>query len=703
MKNNYKQAILEKIKKTGKEPIPYKKLLRSCKVPNGEFSDFTKILEGLKQKGEIIEQRDGFVMPKHSTFINAKVVKLNKTFGFVKNLVDDTEIFIPGKYLKGSMPGDTVLVKTYEGRGQSLEGEVVNIVEENFSQFTGNVVLEFGKYAIMPDILSNYALPIDNIDGFDLKEGDKVLAAITHRGERHSEHSCKIINNFGSSLKASVCALSVLELNGISPVFDDEVIYEANKVSDMNSIQAESVKRLDLRGEAIFTIDGADTKDIDDAISLKKLIDGYELGVHIADVSFYVKPKSALDNEAIRRGTSVYYANRVVPMLPKQLSNGICSLNPQEDRLAFSAIMHIDFEGKLVYYKFKKSIIRSRVKGVYSEINQILAGTQTSEVAEKYSEVMGEIKLMAELAEILSTNKKLRGCPQLESAESKLIINEDDFCVDVKPRTRGESEEIIEDFMLMANEAAAKLARENEIPFVYRIHESPGLEKINKLEETLKLLGMTFPEHKKVKAKHLAKVVDSVKGSDLEMVVNNLVLRSMAKAKYSAEPIGHFGLVLADYAHFTSPIRRYPDLSIHRILSDFVAGVSRADIMKRYQKFVFHSSQASSDAELVAMKVERDCEDCYKAEYMSSHLGEEFDGRIVSVMEFGFFVELPNTCEGLVAIEALPAGEYNYDGAIKLTNNITNASYRVGDKVRIKVLKAIVSSGRVDFGLADSQ
>jgi len=597
------------------------------------------------------------------------------------------------------MPNDVVLVRTSEGRGQSLEGEVVNIIEANFSQFTGNIVTEFGKMSVLPDILSNFPLPIDNLADFDLKEGDKVLATVTYRGERHSEHCCKIITNFGSSLKASVCSLSVLELNGISPIFSDEVINEAISVSDISAIEKEGKKRLDLRNEAIFTIDGADTKDIDDAISIKKSSDGYQLGVHIADVSYYVQPKSALDNEAIHRGTSVYYANRVVPMLPKQLSNGICSLNPQEDRLAFSALMNIDFEGKLVDFKFKKTIIRSRVKGVYSEINQILANTHSAEITEKYSEVLGEIKLMYELSKVLSQNKRERGCPQLESSESKLIINEDDFCVDVKPRTRGESEEIIEDFMLMANEAAARLARENDLPFVYRIHDEPGLEKINTLEEILKLLGVAVPNHNKIKAKHLSQIVDSVKGTDLEMVVNNLVLRSMAKAKYSAEPIGHFGLVLDDYAHFTSPIRRYPDLSIHRILSDFVTGVSTADLMKRYQKFVFHSSQASTDAELVAMKVERDCEDCYKAEYMSQHLGEDFVGRIISVMEFGFFVELPNTCEGLVAIEQLPQGEYNYDGAIKLTNALTNVTYRVGDTVRVKVIKAVVSSGRVDFGL----
>lgn len=700
MNEKYKKIILEKIKKTGKTPLPYKKLLRSCRVPDGEFKNFTSTLEGLKLKGDIYEQKDGFILSKFSGMITAKITKLNKTFGFAKNVKTDEEIFIPGKFLKGAMPGDTVLVNTIEGRGESLEGEVLKIVKEDFSRFTGNISGELGTFCVIPDILSKYPMPVDNLSDFELKEGDKVLCEITTRGTRHSEHTCKIITNFGTSAKASVCALSVLEINGIDLVFPDAVLEEAVSVSDMSRISKEAPSRFDLRNEIIFTIDGADTKDIDDAISVKKSSEGYELGVHIADVSHYVTARSELDNEALKRGTSVYYANRVVPMLPPELSNGICSLNPKEDRLAFSSLMKIDFEGKLVDYKFVKTVIQSRVKGVYSEINQILAKTQSAEIDEKYKEVKDSIFLMDELAKILALNKKQRGAPQLETSESKVIVNEDDVCIDVKPRTRGESEEIIEDFMLMANEAAANLARENGLPFVYRVHEDPGLEKIATLTETLKQLGVTVPNFKNIKPKHLAQIIESVRGSQLEMVVNNLVLRSMAKAKYSSEPLGHFGLVLEDYAHFTSPIRRYPDLSIHRIMSDYLDGTSQAELNKRYQKFVFHSSQASSNAELVAMKVERDCEDCYKAEFMKSHLGEEFDGRIVSVMDFGFFVELENTCEGLVAIEELPSGDYSFDGSMKLTDSFTKKAYSIGEKIKIKVLRADVSSGRVDFGIA---
>ncbi len=701
MGKDFKKMILDKVKKSGKVPLGYKKLLRSCKVSDKEFKRFTDTLERLKNKGVIYEGKKGIILAKYAGLVTAKIMRLNKTFAFAKNEKNDEEIFIPGKYLKGSMPGDIVALKTQKSKnkGESLEGEVVSIIDTDFKNFTGNISFQYGDFCVVPDMLYQYALPIENVGEVDIREGDKVVCELAYRGNRHSDHTCRVISNFGSSEKASVCALSVLSVNGVSEKFSDEVVKEAKKVTDYSQIEKEAKNRKDLRDDVIFTIDGADTKDIDDAISIKKKEFYYELGVHIADVSFYVKPKSKLDNEALNRGTSVYYANRVVPMLPKELSNGICSLNPDEDRLAFSAIVKIDFEGNIIKYKFKKTIIRSRIKGVYSEINQILAGTESKEIAEKYKDVKDNLLLMEELAQILNENKLKRGAPQLETSESKLIINKDDFCVDVIPRTRGRSEEIIEDFMLIANQCAANLAKEKSLPFVYRVHEDPAIDKTEKLEETLKKLNIFFPPHKKIKPKHLAEIIENSKGSSLQMVINNLVLRSMAKAKYSSEPIGHFGLVLEDYAHFTSPIRRYPDLSIHRILTDYVAKIPTGEISKKYNKFVFHSSEQSTKQELVAMKVERECEDCYKAEYMNSHLGEEFDGVIVSVLEFGFFVELKNTCEGYVAIEELPEGEYNFDGSMKLTSATGNDSYCVGDKVKIKVAKANVSSGKIDFSL----
>ncbi|MEG0615421.1 MAG: VacB/RNase II family 3'-5' exoribonuclease, partial [Oscillospiraceae bacterium] len=406
----------------------------------------------------------------------------------------------------------------------------------------------------------------------DFVLGDKVLAEVTVRGARHNEHKAVVISSFGASNKAVSCANSILMLNGVHLEFPDDVAAEATKMSTRTITADELKTRTDLRGEVIFTIDSADTKDIDDAISLEKFSSHYTLGVHIADVSHYVTPNSPIDKEAFERGTSVYYANKVVPMLPKELSNGICSLNPQEDRLAFSCLMNVGFDGKMQDFEFKKSVIRSRVKGVYAEINQILAGNEPEEITEKYKEVRKTVDIMEELATILTENKLKRGAPQIETAESKLIIDENNVCIGVGEHERGKSELIIEEFMLMANQAAATLGKKSQVPFVYRIHENPALEKVAQLKETLDKMGIDVPQFTTIKPSHLAKILEQEHDTQFFPVVNKLVLRSMAKAKYSTDPIGHFGLVLSDYAHFTSPIRRYPDLSIHRIMTDIVNG-----------------------------------------------------------------------------------------------------------------------------------
>jgi len=700
MKKNIKidteKLILAKIMRA-KGPLTFKKLLRDMRGRNFDFDRFTAAVEKLKKEGKILETQRGFSIPDKSKYIKCEVVRLNKTFGFVKDVKSGEEYFVSGKFLKGAMPKDIVLIRTFKGRGENPEGEVIEIVSENFSQFTGVIVIEFGRYKILPDTMMKTPIDFENPMGLEFSEGDKVVAEITRRGLRHSEHRCQLVSTLGSSQKASVCALSVLEINGLTPLFPDEVIAEAKAVSDYNTIKHEAKNRVDLRDELIFTIDGADTKDIDDAISVEKTEKGYRLGVHIADVSHYVTPKSNLDNEAFRRGTSVYYANRVIPMLPKELSNGICSLNPQEDRLAFSCIMEIDDNGQLVSYEFKKTVIRSRVKGVYSEINSIISGEFSDEIREKYAEVWDKIPVMVELADKLYKNRIERGAPQLETAESYLIIDQTDMCVDVVLRKRGRSEEMIEDFMLMANMSAARFGVENNLPFVYRVHEDPPEDKASTLVEGLSLMNIPFAINGRLSPKILSEILVKTHNTEKQAVVNKLVLRSMAKAKYSVEPLGHFGLVLDDYAHFTSPIRRYPDLTIHRIMSEFLESGSASECMKKYNKFAYASADQSTNTELVAMQVERECEDCYKAEYMKGFIGQYFEGVISSVTDFGFFVELPNTCEGLVKIEDLGDGEYNFDGFASLRNMNTGELYRIGDKVTVTLTNANVSSGKLDF------
>lgn len=700
MKIDYKKLIYSKLKKAGKKPLKFKELLKLCRCKGFDFDKFTKAVEKMKKNGEIMEDKFGFRIVDPKKFVKCEVTRLNKTYGFVKNLSTNEEIFVVGKLLKGAMPHDIVLVRTFQGEGASLEGEVMSIVEENFSKFTGELVSEFGVLKIVPDVLSKYAMPFDNPMRLELHEGDKVVAQITKRGNKHSEHRCEIVSSYGSSLKASSCALSILEVNGLTPVFPNEVIYEAKVMSDYSKIAEEAPNRLDLRDKPIFTIDGADTKDIDDAISVEKTKDGYLLGVHIADVSHYVRPKSQLDNEAFKRGTSVYYANRVIPMLPKELSNGICSLNPQEDRLAFSCLCDLDKKGNIREYKFAKSIIRSRVKGVYSEINELLSGCASDEVCQKYAEVLDQLPIIKELADILYKNKKDRGAPELETAESKLLINEEDICVGVAQRTRGRSEEIIEDFMLIANECAARFGTDNNLPFVYRIHEEPSAEKLDSLKEALAKLNVQYKLGETATPADMSAILAASKGTDIDMIMNNIVLRSMSKARYDTEPVGHFGLALEDYAHFTSPIRRYPDLTIHRIMSEFLSGTTAEECATKFNKFVYASADQSTKTELTAMQVERSCEDCYKAEYMSAHIGEEFEGTVVSAVEFGVFIALPNTCEGLLHTDNMTDGEYVCDDMVSLKNLTDGTVYRVGDPIRVKVINANVNSGKIDFALA---
>ncbi|MGN0642657.1 MAG: ribonuclease R [Huintestinicola sp.] len=694
--------ILNVLEQCGKKAIAPKALFKRVKGRKITDKDFRSSIARLKESGTIFENKEGYVLASAYGCFTAEVARINKTFGFIRK-EDGTEIFIPGKFLMGAMPGDTVIARLIPPRGESPEGEVVSIAKEGFSEFTGTVEKADGRLYVRPDSFCRDLIEIKGMD-VEAHEGDKVLASITHRGKRHADHRCKVTALFGSSDRAVSSAMAVLYMNDVETEFPVAVQDEARHIANMGISQKDIDYRLDLRDKIIFTIDGADTKDIDDAVSVERTENGYKLGVHIADVSHYVKPDSELDKDAFLRGTSIYYANKVIPMLPKELSNGICSLNPNEDRLAFSCLMEISSEGKLEKYKFSKTVIRSRVKGVYSEVNRILdckddPSRIDPELAEKYSGLIDTIFLMEELAEILTANKLKRGAPQIDTPECKLIINEDEVCVDVKRRERGKAELIIEEFMLMANQSAAKTGREHDIPFVYRIHENPAPEKIQELHDVTARLNIPFPEFTNVKPVHLAQILDSTRDMDISPVINSMVLRSMAKAKYSDEPLGHFGLVLADYSHFTSPIRRYPDLAIHRILTDLCYNkTSPKVIAKRYVKFAYAAAEQSSQCELTAMRVERDCEDCYIAEYMSAHLGEEFDGMISSVTEYGMYVELPNTVEGLVKIETLPDGQYDFDGHFTISKNGA-PMYSVGNKVRVKCVKADVSGGNVDFVL----
>lgn len=699
----FKKKIITFLQTNNKKTIPISELETKCRSKKQGHENFMNAFDELRTDG-IITVRKGMKVGLCSrlNMYPATVTKLSRTFGFAKT-DDGIEYFIPGKCMLGAMPDDRVLISDIPSRSGEPEGEVIDIIKFGSSVMTGKVEFIDGKYYLVPDTASKNHITIVKEDSVKFNNGEKVLAEIVFRGRRHSEHKVKITSVFGHSEQASSCAKSILMIHGAPDEFPEEVLKEARKIAEGGVQEYCFNNRANLCNMNIFTIDGAESKDLDDAVSVEKTDSGYLLGVHIADVSHYVRGNSNLDKEAMKRGTSIYYADKVVPMLPKELSNGICSLNPNENRLTLSAFIKLDNEGKIISYRFCKSVIRSRVKGVYSEINSILDGSESAEIAEKYSAVRNEIFLMNELADILIAKKKRRHAPELETTESKLVIDENGICCAVIPRQRGKSEEIIEEFMLTANEAAAKLAHEKKVPFVYRIHEAPPESKIETLHEILPKLGFDCPHFTEFKPVHASRILESAKGTDKFEAVNLLVLRSMSKAKYSVEPVGHFGLVLDDYAHFTSPIRRYPDLAIHRIITDILAGYNNEWLNKRYSGFAMNSAERSSDAEIRAITIERECEDCYKAEYMKSHIGETFTARISGVTEFGFYVQLPDTVEGLVHIRTLPEGEYDYSEPVSLTERFSGVSYTLGQTVQVICSAVNVSDGIIDFVLDDDE
>lgn len=660
-------------------------------------------LSEMKQHNDIAYKKGSCWIKHPETYFKAEVSRVSQRSGFVKSLGDlPVEYFVRGRDLCGAIPGDIVLAKMTapaDDISHSPEAVVLAVLEETNSLLTGVIVAEGNKLMVLPDRLCSDPLVIAKVSkAAAMHVGDKVVFSIKKRGERHMDHTVNIVDVFGSSDTAKAGAEAYLMSNRLHVTFPDEVLLEASKLDLDEPDGDEVLRRLDLRGEPIFTIDGADTKDIDDAVSLSKTDRCYKLGVHIADVSHYVTKGSKLDEEAFYRGTSIYYADQVVPMLPKQLSNGICSLNPQVDRLAFSCLMDVSFEGKLLNYRFEKSVIRSRVKGVYSEVNKIIDGTADDEIKAKYAKVIDRIPIMKELADILQKNRIERGAPEIDTQETKIITDENGVCIDVKPRTTGIAEGIIEEFMLMANNSAAALAMKEKIPFVYRVHEAPTNEKLDALRETLTALGINPGAlGTNAPASELARILRENKESDRAMVINRIVLRTMMKARYSEEPLGHYGLVMPEYAHFTSPIRRYADLSIHRILTDYVYALNHDKLCRKYAAFAQSAALQASNTELSAVRCERDCENFYMAEYMKEHVGEEFDGMISGVSAGGIYVLLPNTVEGMISVTELPLGDYEVQHGVILTGAADGSIFTVGDKIRVKCVSVNVNGGFIDF------
>ena len=675
----------------------------------GERGADRKVMEALDElvREAVVCQRQGVFFTVRSgradKALLCKVVKLGKNFAFVMLEDGTSDIFIPGRFTKGAMPGDDVLVEKFEHPRVegSDEGAILAILTEK-NDLVGTVRRVEGRLRFVPDDCPAITMPLARDCEGGAKDGDKVAVEILNRGNRQEDHRVGVAMRFGSSDEAKRCAKALLYAKDIRTRFPDKVRDEAKKFEGAEVSEKDCEGRMDLRALPIFTIDSAETKDIDDAISLTRTSGGgFELGVHIADVSNYVKPGSELDNEAFSRATSVYYADQVVPMLPKALSNGICSLNENELRLAFSCLMRLDKEGNLTDYRFVKSIIRSRVKGVYSEINALLAGTADAETQAKYAEVLDQLPAMKELYGHRARLRKERGCMDIESGEVKLILDENGRCIDVKKRTSGESESMIEEFMLLANQCAAHFARVKQIPFVYRVHEEPNAEKLERLHALLQACGINDHFAKDVPTpKELSAILEGVRGTPYEQIINTGMLRCMSKALYEEKPKGHYGLVLKDYAHFTSPIRRYPDLAIHRIMTDMLKGTEKETMILRYTDFAERASKQSSEREVIAMQIERKAEDCYKAEYARRHLGECYEGTISGVTQRGLFIELDNGVEGFVPASSLTPSGTSLTEGVRLTDPASGKTWSLGDKMMITIVRADVNLGKIDFEVA---
>ncbi len=628
--------------------------------------------------------------------VEATLVSLSKNFGFARPDSGGDDIFIHGSALQGALVGDRIIVGDIRKDDRGPSGRVRRIVEHKPAQTTGTVSITDEGIEFIPDNAIRYNLRMRDRDLNGAKNGDKVMASLEqdYRGDWAYASVKKV---FGSGRTARVCADAIVEQYGIPHVFPQEVLDEAERVGNEPISDEEYAKRLDLRGEPIFTIDSKDAKDLDDAISVKRTDFGYTLGVHIADVSHYVKEGSAIDEEAINRGTSVYFADRVIPMLPEVLSNGACSLNAGTDKLAFSALIELDKEGHITKYDFKKTIINSKVRGVYSEVNEILDGTASEEILNKYAPVMESLMLAKELADILKANSAARGTMELDSGESKFILDENGICIDIMPRVSGEAEQLIEQMMVTANIAAAKFSLDHKLPFLYRVHGTPDPKRVEELVTLLQLVGVPCKEIVKPnpETQDFAAILDRVRGLPCETLVSQRLLRTMEKARYSTEETGHFGLALSDYSHYTSPIRRYPDTSIHRVLSAFVEGMPAEEVRRRYAQFCETSATESSRNEIRALIAERDAEDCYMAEYMSQHIGEHFEGTVSGVTMRGVFVRLENSVEGFVSLDAFEGEDFVYDGLI--TQRSPKRELTIGTPLPIIVASAYVATGKVDF------
>ncbi len=628
-----------------------------------------------------------------------------KGFGFVKPEDENIEkdIFIPNKYVKDALNEDVVEIEITKQneKGRSREGKVTKIVRRGKETLVGTFQKSKNFGFVVPDD-KNFGTDIfiSKKNFGKARDKHKVIVKITKYPEKGRKAEGEIIEVIGNINQAGVDMLSIIKEYKLPAKFPEDVVEEAKSFGTKIK-QDDTKKRFDLRDKIIFTIDGEDAKDLDDAVCVEKNSKGnYLLDVHIADVSHYVKDRSKLDREARIRGTSVYMLDRVIPMLPRELSNGLCSLNAGEDRYTLSVLMEIDQDGNVVASDIYNAIINVTERMNYTDVQKILDGTD-EKVLKRYEKYIDNFKLMAELAQKLKDKRKEKGYLNLDLPESKIVLdNITGKCLDVKKYETTFANEIIEQFMLLANETVAERFYWLDVPFIYRVHEEPDIDKVKELNKFLFNLGYKIHiSQDTVYPSAFSKVLEEVKGKPEEKVVSNLILRTLKVAKYDSENLGHFGIASKYYCHFTSPIRRYPDLFIHRVISEYMNSTEKQK--ERFREKAEKYAKVSSERERVAQKAEREAESMKKAEFMEDKIGKEYDGIISSVTNFGIFVELENTVEGLIRFENLGNEYFIYNEMNKtLTGEKSNIVYKIGDPLRIKVIKASKENREIDFEIA---
>lgn len=701
------ETLIEFMKEQAYKPMNLKELAKIFNIKNDEIEDFKKVLDYMEGDGLIVKTRTKYYgIPEKMGLLVGKIQGHQRGYAFLIPEDSREDVFIPTSGLNGAMNGDKVVIKTFNEvkEGKRSEGEVIRILNRANKTVIGQFEESKSFGFLVPDekrIYQDIYIPKENTKG--AHSGDIAIAEITKWPEKRRSPEGKIVEILGKKGEKGIDILTVIKKYNLPEEFPQKVQKYAKEISDEIN-EKEYENRLDLRDMRIITIDGEDAKDLDDAISIEKLPNGnFYLGVHIADVSHYVREKSPLDKESLKRGNSVYLVDRVIPMLPRELSNGICSLNPKVDRLTLSCFMEIDKNGKVIGHKVAESVIKSSERMTYTDVNKILKDND-EELIKKYDYLMEDFKLMEKLCEILYKKRISRGAIDFDFQECKIILNEEGKAVEIKPDERAIGNRIIEEFMLVCNETIAEHMFWANIPFVYRIHEEPDVEKLQHFNEFVYNLGYVIKYSKEIHPKSLQEVVEKVKGKKEETVISTLLLRSLKQAKYSPECVGHFGLAARYYCHFTSPIRRYPDLIIHRIIKEYIKGKVSEKRIKGLEAQVTYASVQSSEMERIAAEAEREVDDLKKAEYMSERVGEVYNGIISSVTAFGLFIELNNTVEGLVHISTLLDDYYVYDErGLRLIGEKTKKIYRLGDEVKIKVDKVDLDSYEIYFELLESE